>query len=41
MRVMESTEKENPLLKYLGETKQEGPRLDGESSDHHSLVVPT
>jgi mevalonate kinase len=34
VRIMESTEKENPLLKYLGETKQDGPRLDGESSDH-------
>lgn len=32
MRHLETPEKDNPLLKYLGSQDQDGPRLDGESS---------
>lgn len=31
--MMETTERNNPLLKYLESQDQEGPRLDGQSSD--------
>ena len=33
MRNLEQPEKDNPLLKYLVEQDQDGPRLDGQSSD--------
>lgn len=34
MRHLETPEKDNPLLKYLEEQEQDGPRLDGQNSDN-------